>query len=276
MTKEELEKNLGTIARSGSLDFKTNKADENIDIIGQFGVGFYSAFMVASRVTVCQPRVSAARRPGSGSPRALRATPSTACRQSRTWAPRSSLVLKEDTEDEQHYSEYPGRATHLREHGQEILRLYPLPHQDAAAKRAAPSKARSQDERPGHYKLGVRNVHRGLETLNSMVPIWKRDKKEVKDGGIRPVLQGQILRLLRPRPRHLHSQHRGHRHATTRCCLSRPRTPYDYYTKEYEKGLQLYSSGVLIMEKCADLLPDYFSFVKGVVDSEDLSLNISR
>ena len=222
MTKDELEKNLGTIARSGSQDFKATNQNENIDIIGQFGVGFYSAFMVASKVTV----VSRA----EGSEEAWQWSSSGVEGYTLTEAEKPevgteiTLVLKEDTETDK-YSEYLDEYTisGLVKKYSDYIR-YPITMYREKSRQKPKPKDAGDDYKPEY------ETYTELETLNSMVPIWKRDKK----------------------------------------------TPYDYYTKEYEKGLALYASGVMIMEKCADLLPDYFSFIKGVVDSEDLSLNISR
>ncbi len=267
MTKEELEKNLGTIARSGSLDFKTeNKAAEDIDIIGQFGVGFYSAFMVASRVTV----VSRA----FGSEEAWKWESKGAEGYTLTPADKEdvgteiTLVIKEDTENE-NYSQFLDEFTlvNVVKKYSDYVR-YPI--------QMYRHKSRMKDkpeDAPEDYKPEYEE-YTELETLNSMVPLWKRSKDEVKPEEYNQFYKEKFFDYTDP-ARVITSRTEGT--ATYNALLFIPgRAPYDYYTREYEKGLQLYASGVLIMEKCADLLPDHFSFVKGIVDSQDLSLNISR
>lgn len=267
MTKEELEKNLGTIARSGSLDFKTeNKAAEDIDIIGQFGVGFYSAFMVASRVTV----VSRA----FGSEEAWKWESKGAEGYTLTPADKEdvgteiTLVIKEDTENE-NYSQFLDEFTlvNIVKKYSDYVR-YPI--------QMYRHKSRMKDkpeDAPEDYKPEYEE-YTELETLNSMVPLWKRSKDEVKPEEYNQFYKEKFFDYTDP-ARVITSRTEGT--ATYNALLFIPgRAPYDYYTREYEKGLQLYASGVLIMEKCADLLPDHFSFVKGIVDSQDLSLNISR
>ncbi len=267
MTKEELEKNLGTIARSGSLDFKTeNKAAEDIDIIGQFGVGFYSAFMVASRVTV----VSRA----FGSEEAWKWESKGAEGYTLTPADKEdvgteiTLVIKEDTENE-NYSQFLDEFTLVN-----IIKKYSdyvrYPIQMYRHKSRMKDKP---EDAPEDYKPEYEE-YTELETLNSMVPLWKRSKDEVKPEEYNQFYKEKFFDYTDP-ARVITSRTEGT--ATYNALLFIPgRAPYDYYTREYEKGLQLYASGVLIMEKCADLLPDHFSFVKGIVDSQDLSLNISR
>ena len=267
MTKEELEKNLGTIARSGSLDFKTeNKAAEDIDIIGQFGVGFYSAFMVASRVTV----VSRA----FGSEEAWKWESKGAEGYTLTPADKEdvgteiTLVIKEDTENE-NYSQFLDEFTlvNIVKKYSDYVR-YPI--------QMYRHKSRMKDkpeDAPEDYKPEYEE-YTELETLNSMVPLWKRSKDEAKPEEYNQFYKEKFFDYTDP-ARVITSRTEGT--ATYNALLFIPgRAPYDYYTREYEKGLQLYASGVLIMEKCADLLPDHFSFVKGIVDSQDLSLNISR
>ena len=218
MTKEELEKNLGTIARSGSLDFKTeNQSAQDIDIIGQFGVGFYSAFMVSSDVTV---------------------------------------VSRAFGSDEAWQWESKGAEGYPIKMEREKTRQKPRP-EDAG-----------EDYKPEY------ETYREVETLNSMIPLWKRSKSEVKPEEYNEFYKKKFFDYTDP-ARTIVSRTEGT--ATYNALLFIPgHAPYDYYTREYEKGLQLYASGVLIMEKCPDLLSDYFSFVKGIVDSQDLSLNISR
>ena len=269
MTKDELEKNLGTIAKSGSLDFKNeNETGGKVDVIGQFGVGFYSAFMVASRVTVR----------------------SRAFGESEAWQWESTgadgytlepcdkedvgteviLVIKEN-EGEEHYDEFldEWRLVDIVKKYSDYIR-YPI---KMLREKQRPIEGTDKDEE-GHYKAPEYESYTEDETLNSMVPIWKREKKDVSKEEYAQFYREKFSDYSEP-ARVIQSKTEGT--ATFRALLFVPsNTPYNYYTKEYEKGLQLYSSGVLIMEKCADLLPDYFSFVKGLVDSEDLSLNISR
>ena len=266
MTKDELEKNLGTIARSGSQDFKTNNQNENIDIIGQFGVGFYSAFMVASKVTV----VSRA----EGSEEAWQWSSSGVEGYTLTEAEKPeagteiTLVLKEDTETDK-YSEYLDEYTisGLVKKYSDYIR-YPITmYREKSRQKPKPEDA-GDDYKPEY------ETYTELETLNSMVPIWKRNKKDVKPEEYNEFYKSKFMDYSDPL-RVITSRTEGT--ATYTALLFVPgQTPYDYYTKEYEKGLALYASGVMIMEKCADLLPDYFGFVKGLVDSQDLSLNISR
>ena len=243
MTKDELESNLGTIARSGSMQFKDGmEAKDEIDIIGQFGVGFYSSFMVSSMVQV----ISRAH----GEETAFKWESSGAdgyavseCEKEGVGT-EVTLTIKEDTEDEK-FGEYLEDYTIRRivKRYSDYIR-YPILFGD--------------DETP----------------LNSMVPIWKKNKSELKDEDYNEFYKDKFFDFTDP-VKVIHSSVEGV--ATYSALLYIPaKAPYNYYTKEYEKGLQLYSSGVLIMDKCADLLPDYFSFVKGLVDSQDLSLNISR
>ena len=269
MTKDELDKNLGTIAHSDSQAFKTDNAEQqgdDIDIIGQFGVGFYSSFMVASKVRV----VSRA----FGSDEAWAWESDGVEGYAITEAERAEhgtdviLTLKENT-DEDNYD------TYLSEYGlKDLIKRYSnyvrYPIQMEVSKtREKPKPEDAGDDYKPEYE-----TYTELETLNSMVPIWKRPKNEVKDEDYNEFYKNKFMDYTDPL-RVITSRTEGT--ATYTALLFIPgSTPYDYYTKEYEKGLALYASGVMIMEKCADLLPDYFSFVKGVVDSEDLSLNISR
>ena len=266
MTKDELEKNLGTIAKSGSLDFKQENQNENIDIIGQFGVGFYSAFMVASKVTVISRAL--------GSDEAWKWESKGV--EGYTLSPAEKdevgtdviMVLKEDAdnEDYSHFLEEYTLADLVKKYSDYVH--YPITmYREKSRQKPKPEDA-GDDYKPEW------ETYTELETLNSMVPIWKRDKKDLKDEDYNEFYKNRFNDYTDPL-RVITSRTEGT--ATYTALLFVPgRTPYDYYTKEYEKGLALYASGVLIMEKCADLLPDYFSFVKGVVDSEDLSLNISR
>ena len=266
MTKEELEKNLGTIARSGSMDFKAENQNENIDIIGQFGVGFYSAFMVASKVTV----ISRAQ----GSDEAWRWESKGVEGYTLTEAEKAEpgtdiiMVLKEDADGE-NYSQYLEEYTlvDLIKKYSDYIR-YPITMYRQKSRQKPKPEDAGDDYKPEYES------YTELETINSMVPIWKRDKKDVNEKDYNDFYKSRFSDYTDPL-RVITSRTEGT--ATYTALLFVPgRTPYDYYTKVYEKGLALYASGVLIMDKCADLLPDYFSFIKGVVDSEDLSLNISR
>ena len=269
MTKEELEKNLGTIARSGSFDFKKdNASNENVDIIGQFGVGFYSAFMVASRVTVRSLAL------GSDTAWQWESTGAEGytveeC-DKKTVGTEIILVVKESSSEE-NYDEFldAWRLEGIVKKYSDYIR-YPI--------RMMKEKSRmvegSDKDADGKDKTPEYETYYEDETLNSMVPIWKRDKKDVTDEEYANFYKEKFMDFSDP-AKVIQSKTEGT--ATYNALLFIPsRAPYNYYTKEYEKGLQLYASGVLIMEKCADLLPDCFSFVKGLVDSQDLSLNISR
>lgn len=260
MTKEDLEKNLGTIAKSGSLDFKAEmeKKDE-IDIIGQFGVGFYSAFMVSDKVTVISKAY--------GQDEAWQWESTGADGYSITEAEKETcgteitLVLKEDTEDET-YGEYLDtyKIKNLISKYSDYIR-YPIQMMVEKQK----LKEGSEDE----YE-----TYSELETLNSMVPLWKKNKSELKDEDYNNFYKEKFYDFADP-AKVIHSNVEGVVSYTSLLFVP-GQAPCNYYTKDYEKGLQLYSSGVLIMDKCPDLLPDYFSFVRGLVDSQDLSLNISR
>lgn len=260
MTAEELENNLGTIANSGSFKFKNeNKLEEDVDIIGQFGVGFYSAFMVAKEVTV--------RTKAYGGDKAYEWISEGAdgyqigeCDKD-TVGTEITLKLKDDTDDEK-YSEFleQYRIQSLVKKYSDYIR-FPI--------KMDMSKSRLKEGTENEYEDYIET-----ETLNSMVPIWRKNKSELKDEDYNSFYKEKFFDYTDPLL-HIHTKTEGT--ATYNALLYIPsKAPYDYYSKDYEKGLQLYSSGVLIMDKCADLLPDHFSFVKGLVDSEDLSLNISR
>ena len=269
MTAEELEKNLGTIARSGSLQFKKDIEDgkrEDVDIIGQFGVGFYSAFMVADAVTVLSRAY--------GEDVAHRWTSKGAdgytIEEATREAAGTDVVLhikpQAEGEDYDSYLDPHYLEALVKKHSDYIH--YPI-RMEMEHSRQKPKPEDAGDDYKPEYE-----TYTELETLNSMVPIWKRPKSEVKDEDYNEFYKNKFMDYPDPL-RVITSRTEGT--ATYTALLFVPgRTPYDYYTKEYEKGLALYASGVMIMEKCADLLPDYFSFIKGVVDSEDLSLNISR
>ena len=261
MTKEELENNLGTIANSGSLKFKSeNKLDEDSQIIGQFGVGFYSAFMVAKKVTV--------KTKAFGSDTAYLWESEGVDGYSISECEKDSvgteivLELLDDTEDEK-YSDYleEYRITSLVKQYSDYIR-FPIT-MDCTGRR---KKEGGKDD---EYEDFVET-----RTLNSMVPIWKKNKNELKDEDYNSFYKEKFFDYTDPLV-HMHVKNEGLVSYDALFYIPE-RVPFDYYSKDYEKGLQLYSNGVLIMDKCKDLLPDYFGFVKGLVDSEDLSLNISR
>lgn len=260
MSEEELEDNLGTIANSGSLAFmQENQGLEDIEIIGQFGVGFYSAFMVSKRLTVISRAYGAEKAFKWESEGLDGYTISSASKDSVGTV--VILNLKDNTEED-NYDEYMDtyRIKSLVKKYSDYIR-YPI-KMDIEQQRI---KEGSEDEYENYTET---------ETLNSMVPIWRRNKSELSDADYHHFYREKFFDFEDPL-RVIHSSTEGK--ATYNALLFVPaRTPFDYYSKEYEKGLQLYSNGVLIMEKCADLLPDHFSFIKGLVDSQDLSLNISR
>ena len=255
MDKDELENNLGVIAQSGSFKFKQDNADadkEEVDVIGQFGVGFYSATVLTKKYGDEQAylwssegvdgyTIAEAEKDSNGSV--------------------ITLFLKDDTEEED-YGEFLAeyRIKSLVKRYSDYIR-YPI-------------KMMTTHRKPKEGAEGEYDEIKELETLNSMVPIWKKSKQELTDEQYNEYYKEKFLDYVDPLT-HIHSKTEGT--ATYNALLFIPKkAPFDFYTKEYEKGLQLYSSGVMIMEKCGDLLPDYFSFVRGLVDSEDLSLNISR
>lgn len=271
MSKDELENNLGTIAKSGSLGFKEeqeknkdeNTKAKNIDIIGQFGFGFYSAFMVSDIVSVTSKAF--------GSDDAYR------------WVSRGAdgytieeasldghgteivLTIKEDTDGENYSSfleEYMIR--NLIKKYSDYIR-YPI---RMMVEKSRPVGETEEGKAPEFEKYNE------LETLNSMEPIWKRQKSKVKPEEYNDYYKSKYMDYMDP-ARVIRTNVEGVSSFTALMFIP-GHAPFDYYTKEYEKGLQLYSSGVMIMDKCKDLLPDYFNFVKGLVDSQDLSLNISR
>lgn len=263
MTAEELESNLGTIAKSGSLNFKNENADDDkaqdISVIGQFGVGFYSSFMVADRVEVVSKAF--------GEDTAHKWISSGAdgytieeCEKEDAGTV-ITLHIKEDTENED-YSQY--------------LEQYKI---DELVKKYSdyiryPIVMEMSHQVPDPDKEGEYITELSMETLNSMVPLWRKSKSEIKPEDYNEFYKGKFMDYNDPLSV-IHSKTEGQ--ATFDALMFIPQNPpYDFYSKEYEKGLQLYSNGVLIMDKCPDLLPDYFSFVKGLVDSADLSLNISR
>ena len=259
MTKEELENNLGTIAKSGSSIFKEENKSSDIDIIGQFGVGFYSAFMVSEKIKV----------------------ESRAFGSNESWVWKSegadgyeikegkkedvgtviTLKLKKDADDEA-YSEFleSYRIQGIVKKYSDYIR-YPI----------------KMMIEHSHLKEGSEDEYESVleeTTINSMIPLWKKNKKDITENEYNDFYSNKFFDYDKPL-KTIHTSVEGN--VSYNALIYIPsHLPYDYYTKEYEKGLQLYSSGVMIMEKCAELLPDYFGFVKGLVDTEDVSLNISR
>lgn len=267
MTAEELESNLGTIARSGSLAFKAeNEKQDDIDIIGQFGVGFYAAFMVAKHVEVVSRAVGSdsANRWESDGADGYTVVP---CEKAENGT-KIVLTIKDNTESE-NYDEFlePYRVQGLVKKYSDYIR-YPI-KMDMTRSRMKEKPADAGDDYKPEWEEYTENA-----TLNSMVPIWKKSKKELKDEDYNNFYTQKFFDY-QPPLCHIHTSVEGA--VTYTAMLFIPsHAPMDYYTKDYEKGLQLYSNGVLIMDKCADLLPDHFSFVRGMVDTADLSLNISR
>ena len=269
MTKEELENNLGVIAKSGSLAFKQeNEAKEDIDIIGQFGVGFYSAFMVASNVKVYSKAYGAEEAWVWESNGAEGYTVEPCEKESN--GTQIVLTIKEDTEDEK-YSEFleSYRIQELVRKYSDYIR-YPIRMEvEKSRMKEQPEGEEADEEKAPEYE-----TYTEVETLNSMVPIWRKNKNELTDEDYNSFYKEKFFDYSDPL-KVIHTYTEGA--ATYHALLFIPaKAPYNYYTRDYEKGLKLYASGVLIMDSCKDLLPDHFSFVKGLVDSEDLSLNISR
>jgi molecular chaperone HtpG len=276
MTEEELEKNLGTIAQSGTLKFKNELVKDNEDskqqvdedkmsLIGQFGVGFYSCFMVASEISV----VSKA----AGSDKAYIWTSAGAEGYSIEETSKDErgtdiiIKLKEDTEDDK-YSRYLEEYTidNLIKKYSDYIR-YPILMN--CEKRVPKPKDDKDGSKETEYEITIEE-----RTLNSMVPIWKKDKKDIKDEEYKNFYMQKFMDFDEPL-KWIHTKVEGQYSYSTLLYIP-SHVPYDYFSKDFKKGLELYSNGVLIMEHCEDLLPDYFGFVKGLVDSEDLSLNISR
>ena len=260
MTKEELENNLGTIAKSGTLAFKENMSkEEKTNIIGQFGVGFYSAFMVSDKITVTSKSIDSDEAYTWESEGADGYTIKKAKRKDNG----TTIVLhiKEDTEENdycKYLDEYQIKGL-VKKYSDYIS--FPI--------KMEVTHHELKDEEKHEYE-----DKKEIEVLNSMVPIWKKNKSEVSDADYENFYMDKFSDFDKPL-KVITSSVEGM--CSYKSLLFIPsHAPYDYYTQDYEKGLSLYANGVLIMDRCADLLPDYFSFVKGVVDSEDLSLNISR
>ena len=266
MTADELENNLGIIANSGSFKFKNeNEKTDDVDIIGQFGVGFYSAFMVAKEVEV--------RSKAYGSDKAYMWKSGGADGYTIEECDKDSvgteirLTLKDDTETEC-YDEYLEAST-IKELVKKYSDYIRFPIKMDVEKTKRKADAKEDDYSDDAYETVIEN-----ETLNSMVPLWRKNKNELKPEDYNNFYKEKFFDYTDPL-KYIHSKIEGT--VTYDSLLFIPaRAPFNFYSKDYEKGLQLYSSGVLISDKCADLLPDYFSFVRGLVDSADLSLNISR
>lgn len=276
MTKDELETNLGTIAHSGSLEFKTDNAEaqgEDLDIIGQFGVGFYSSFMVSKRVMVVSRAFNSDETwvwesDGIEGYTIEPATEEQIAGLHGTHGTTIVLFLKDNTEEEDY-------DTFLDQHELQALIKqysnyvrYPI-RMEVETRKPLPKPEDAGDD----YKPEFETV-REIQTINSMIPIWKRRKSEVSEEEYNNFYKTDFHDFFDPITSiSVHAEGA----LTYDALLFIPsRTPYDFYSKDYEKGLALYSSNVLIQEKCAELLPDYYSFVRGVVDSQDLTLNISR
>ncbi len=265
MTAEDLENNLGTIAQSGSLAFKSeNELGDDVNIIGQFGVGFYSAFMVAKKVTVISKAY--------GSDKAYKWVSNgvdgyTIEETDETDKTGTKIILEiKDDNDDENYSQYLetfALENLVKKYSDYIS--FPI---KMMVENTVPKAGTEDSENPEYEKVMEER------TLNSMVPIWRKNKNELKDEDYDTFYREKFYDYTKPLL-HIHSKSESVPAYSTLLYIP-AKAPYDYYSKNFEKGLQLYSNGVMIMDKCGELLPDYFSFVKGIVDSEDLSLNISR
>lgn len=271
MNKEELEENLGTIAKSGSLAFKeaakakeNAEKDDDVNIIGQFGVGFYSAFMVASKVRV-ESKCYGAEKAYAWESEGAEGYTIDECDKSN-FGTKIILTLKADTDDEK-YSDF------LAEYKiEELIRKYSdyirYPIKMEVEHKHEVEQPEGEKKEPKFEKV------RHDEILNSMIPIWKKNKSEVSDEDYNNFYQEKFGDYQKPL-KVIRTSVEGDVSYTALLYIP-SHTPYDYYTKDFKRGLQLYSNGVLIMDKCEDLLPDCYGFVRGLVDSPDLSLNISR
>ena len=269
MTQEEMENNLGTIAKSGSLQFKKeteNADDAELDIIGQFGVGFYSAFMVADKVTVIS-KAYGGETAWKWESEGVDGYTIEPC-QKDTVGTDVIMSIKANTEEE-NYDEYlaPYSLSNLIKKYSDYIR-YPIRMEMEHSRQKPKPEDAGEDYKPEYEQV------KEWETINSMVPIWQRSKGSVTPEEYNKFYRDKFHDYADPQEVIAVSAEGA---VTYKALLFIPgATPFDYYTKEFEKGLQLYSNGVLIMDKCADLLPEHFRFVRGVVDSPDLSLNISR
>ena len=270
MNKAEMEENLGTIAKSGSLGFKqAMEKKEDIDIIGQFGVGFYSAFMVASSVTVISKKYGE----DTGWKWVSDGADGYTIEETAKDAPGTDVImtLKADTDDDkysQFLEEYEIRNL-IRKYSDYIR--YPIRMEVTKTRPVEEAAAEGEDAEKKEPKY---EEYQEMETLNSMVPIWQRAKKDVTEEEYDNFYREKFFDYTKPL-KVIHSSVEGA--VSFKALLYIPgKAPYDFYSKDFKRGLQLYSSGVMIMENCEDLLPEHFRFVRGVVDSQDLSLNISR
>lgn len=259
MSRDELENNLGTIAESGSLNFKNQVKNENIDIIGQFGVGFYSAFMVSKKIKVESKKIGEDKAYVWKSEGADGYTIKE-CKK-KDYGTTITLELKDD-DDNYNYSQFLDsfKIKSLVKKYSDYIR-YPI--------KMEIEKSKLKDGSKDEYE-----TYKEIETVNSMVPLWRKNKKDVKEEEYNSFYMDKFYDYDKPL-KTIHTSVEGQ--CNYNALLFIPsHLPMDYYTKEFEKGLALYSNGVLIMDKCGDLIPDYFGFVKGLVDTEDVSLNISR
>ena len=259
MTADELENNLGTIAKSGSLDFKSENSADNVDIIGQFGVGFYSAFMVADKVTVVS-KVYGADKAYKWESEGVEGYTLEECDKDSVGTV-ITLHIKPDSEEED-YCEFlePYSIQRLVKKYSDYIH-YPI-------------RMDFEVTKPVEGKEGETEKTVERRTLNSITPLWKKQPSEVTEEEYQSFYSGKFYDYEKP-VKVIHYRQEGTVEYTALLFIP-SHAPFDYYSKNYEKGLQLYSSGVLIMDRCAEMLPDYFSFVKGLIDSSDISLNISR
>ena len=259
MDKEELENNLGTIAESGSLNFKNQIENKNIDIIGQFGVGFYSAFMVARKIKVESKKVGSDKSYVWKSEGADGYT----IKEGKKKDVGTTIILKLKDDDENFkYSDYLDcfKLKNLIKKYSDYIRYHIKLEME---------KSKLKDDKDNEYE-----TYKEVETVNSMVPLWKKNKKDISEDEYNSFYMDKFYDYDKPL-KTIHTSVEGQ--CSYHALLYIPsHLPMDYYTKEFEKGIALYSNGVLIMDKCADLIPDYFGFIKGLVDTEDVSLNISR
>ncbi len=269
MTPDELENNLGTIAKSGSLEFKQeNGKQDGVDIIGQFGVGFYSAFMVSKKITV-KSRALGAENAYVWESEGADGYTVEPCDYA-LYGSEITLYLKDDTEEEK-YGEFleEYRLRELVKKYSDYIR-YPI---KMKVEKTRYIKSENEDGTPASEEPKY-ETYTEVETLNSMVPIWHKDSAEVTEEEYANFYMEKFFDYQAP-AKVIRSKSEGKVSYETLLFVP-AKAPFNYYSKDFEKGLQLYSGGVMIMEKCADLLPDYFNFVRGLVDSEDISLNISR
>lgn len=271
MTEDELETNLGTIAKSGSLDFKSGDEEgkSELEIIGQFGVGFYSAFMVAESVVV-KSKVPGAEQAYCWTSSGADGYTVEKCAVDFDHGTEITLFLKEDGEDEK-YSRFleSFEIENLVRKYSDYIRYPIMMDKEKSVPKARPEGEEEDEDAEPEYETVTEPT-----CLNSMVPIWRKNKNEITDEEYFAFYKEKFYDFEDPL-KVIHSKNEGVPSYDSLVYIP-ARAPYNFYSKDFEKGLQLYSNGVMITEKCADLLPDYFSFARGLVDSPDLSLNISR